>query len=167
MKKFFLSCLLLFTAFTLSAQKGNIQTKIEKVVDDNLTWIKLTITNRGNSPIIINDMCRLSKRGAEIGRSSSYVTAMAYDRNGRQLGNSNRLSFISFEKNNGIHLKKGESEVQVFLLKSEEISGFYAPNFPLKDVQSIQLKVFLSYVTFVPNGFLNSKEEISTNTLWM
>lgn len=167
MKKFFLSFALLFTVFTLSAQKGLIQTKIEKVVDDNLTWIKLTITNRGNNPIIINDMCRVGARGSEIGRSTSYVTALAYDRDGRQLGNSNRLNFVSFEKNNGIHLKRGESEVQVFLLKSEEMSGFYAPSFPLKDIQTLRLKVFLSYITFVPNGFLSSKEEISTNVLWL
>lgn len=165
MKNLLISFILFFSIISLSAQKSSIQTRIEKVLDYNTTWIKLTITNRGDNPIIISDMCRLNSVGNEVGKSPSYVTALAYDRNGKQVGFSNRLNFISFNSNSGINLKKGESEVQVFLLKTDEITGFFANSFPEKNIYNLQLKIKLTYKTFVHNGIATTTEELLTNNL--
>ncbi|MGC3976909.1 MAG: hypothetical protein QM751_00875 [Paludibacteraceae bacterium] len=152
-------------AFTISAQQGTVGTRIEKILDGNLTWIKLTLINKGNDPIIISDMCRLTEFGNEIGRSTSFATAMAYDESGSSIGNSNRLYFISFDKNSGTYLRREESEVQVFLLKNETIPGFFNKNVSEKDIKNLQLKIHLTYKIFVPNGIVTYTEEVVTNQI--
>lgn len=166
MKKFVIFLFLTLHVVLSSAQNRNdIRTYIQKVDDDNLTWIKLTITNYGDDPIMINNMCRLTRQGNEIGRSVSYVTAIAYDTYGQQIGNSNQLNFISFDVNKGVNLRKGESEVQVFLLNGKDIPSFFPPYFSIKDIRSLQLKIHLTYNAFVHNGIITATQEILTNQI--
>lgn len=168
MKRLFIFFIFSLGILTSQAQqKAKIQTQIERIVDENITWIKLTITNKGNNSIMLNNMCRLSNLGNEIGRSDSYATAVVYDKDNKSIGFSNRLSFVSFDADNGVNLKKGDTEVQVFLLKTDEIPGFFAPSFSEKDIKSIELKVHLSYKIFVPNGIATAVQDLVSNRIFL
>ncbi|MFV0470513.1 MAG: hypothetical protein ACK5L7_00560 [Paludibacteraceae bacterium] len=168
MKRYFvLFGLFVVCGLSLQAQSNALYAQIERVPDGELTWIKLTVTNRSGSPIIITDMCRLSTQGREIGYSSSFVTAIANDKNGTSIGKSSNLSFLSFGNDSGAYLRNGESDVQVFLLHTKEISGFFSSAISERSIGSLQLKVHLIYKRFIPNGIATFVEDIYSNTLIM
>lgn len=153
--------------FSLSAQKrGAIQTRIELVPDNELTWIRLTITNNTDKPIMLNNMSKISNQGREVGTSASYAYAVAYDNSGKEIGFSNRLSFLSFDSNSGAYIPEGEKNIQVFLLEDNEIPGFFPQGFPWQKIKDLELKVHLTYKTFVPNGITTTTKDILTNRIY-